>query len=67
MSKDQDNSDETVLGVILFLTIVFISLKITYKIDWSWFWVFAPIWFVVALFGFFVMVGLIFEYITRRK
>ena len=39
------------LGIILF--IVFLVLKLTEVIDWSWWWVTAPLWipigFVIAL------------------
>ena len=31
------------------LTIVFIVLKLTKVIDWSWWWVTAPIWIPVAI------------------
>lgn len=34
------------LGTILF--IVFLILKLTGTIDWSWWWVTAPIWIPVA-------------------
>lgn len=32
------------------LTIVFIALKISKVIDWSWWWVLAPIWLPTAIF-----------------
>ena len=35
------------LGTILF--VVFLVLKLTDKIDWSWWWVTSPIWIPVAL------------------
>ena len=35
------------LGTILF--VVFLVLKLTEKIDWSWWWVTSPIWIPVAL------------------
>lgn len=35
------------LGTILF--IVFLVLKLTETIDWSWWWVTAPLWIPVAL------------------
>lgn len=41
------------LGTVLF--IVFLVLKLTEKIDWSWWWVTSPIWIPVAL----VVVGAI--------
>ena len=31
------------------LTIVFIILKLTHVIDWSWWWVLAPLWIPVAV------------------
>lgn len=39
---------------ILFL--VFLVLKLTDHIDWSWWWVAAPLWFpIVATLGIFIM------------
>jgi len=32
-----------------FLTLVFIVLKLTGAINWSWWWVFSPILFAIAL------------------
>lgn len=39
------------IGFVGLLTIVFIVLKLTGVIDWSWVWVLAPLWigFVVGL------------------
>lgn len=31
------------------LTIVFVLLKVFDKIDWSWWWVFAPMWLPLAV------------------
>ena len=31
------------------LTIVFVVLKLTNYIDWSWWWVLSPIWIPLAL------------------
>lgn len=50
MNKDTKNN--TSFGTVLILTIVFIVLKLTNVIDWSWIWVFSPIWIellIVAL------------------
>lgn len=35
------------LGGVLF--VVFLVLKLTGNIDWSWWWVFSPLWIPVAL------------------
>lgn len=49
------------VGFFGLLTILFIGLKLTGYIDWSWFWVLAPIWISIligAVFfvGFFIFV-----------
>ncbi len=36
------------LGIISVLTIVFIVLKLTELIDWSWVWVLSPVWISLA-------------------
>ena len=43
------------------LTILFIALKLTGQIDWSWIWVLSPIWisWAIAL-GIFLVFGLMF-------
>lgn len=47
------------IGTILF--IVFLVLKLTHVIDWSWWWVFAPLWvpltIVVVLAGLGALLG----------
>ena len=49
------------IGFLGLLTLVFIVLKLTHYIDWSWLWVLSPLWlgwlivtvtiFVLALIG----------------
>ena len=45
------------------LTVLFIGLKLTHYIDWSWWWVLSPLWigaaFAVALIALFLFIGLI--------
>nr|WP_294922143.1 hypothetical protein [uncultured Flavobacterium sp.] len=48
MSKNSTNNGG--IGFAGLLTIVFITLKLTHYIDWSWWWVLAPIWIGVAVF-----------------
>lgn len=40
-SKKSTNSG---LGFSGWLTLLFIALKLTGQIDWSWWWVVSPIW-----------------------
>jgi hypothetical protein len=37
------------IGFAGLLTIVFITLKLTNYIDWSWWWVLAPLWIPIVL------------------
>lgn len=42
-----NNNNNVTFIELLFIT--FLVLKLTHVIDWSWFWVFSPLWSVVAL------------------
>ena len=39
------------IGFCGLLAIVFITLKLTRVISWSWLWVLAPIWITMAIAG----------------
>ena len=41
---NNNNNINVGIGFSGLLTIVFIVLKLTNVIDWSWFWVFSPLW-----------------------
>lgn len=63
MSNNSSNNKTTVSGGIGFsglLTIVFIVLKLCGVINWSWIWVFSPMWIsaalCVAIFIFIIMI-----------
>ena len=47
MSSNSNTSNGVSLGTVLFL--IFLMLKLTDKIDWSWWWVTSPLWIPVAL------------------
>ena len=47
------------IGFLGLLTIVFIVLKLTHVISWSWWWVLAPLWLPIALFIFICVVVVI--------
>ena len=40
---------ETGIGLDVILFVVFLILKLTGHIDWSWWWVTAPLWITVAI------------------
>lgn len=50
-------SDEIGIGGIIF--VVFLILKLCGIIDWSWWWVIAPLWMPIGLSILFVLGGLI--------
>ncbi len=51
MSKDNSNSKSGGIGFCGLLTLLFVGLKLTGYIDWSWWWVLSPVWgaFVFAM------------------
>jgi len=38
------SSSSSGIGFIGLLTIVFITLKLTHYIEWSWWWILSPLW-----------------------
>ena len=51
------------VGFFGLLTIVFIVLKLTGHITWSWWWVLSPLWFSVV---FIFLSVFVIAWITRR-
>lgn len=53
MSKYSSSSEYSAsgggIGLLGVLTIVFVVLKLTGNIDWSWWWVLSPLWIPIAL------------------
>ncbi|QOC54160.1 hypothetical protein [Caulobacter vibrioides] len=37
------------IGLITLLTVLFVALKLTHVIAWSWLWVLAPLWIGIPL------------------
>ena len=57
MSNNSNNSTaSTGIGFTGLLTLLFIALKLLNVIDWSWWWVLAPLWggvvFAIAVLSF---------------
>lgn len=63
MANDDHNSSSKGVGFCSILAIVFIVLKLTHYIDWSWIWVLSPIWipiaFVILVFAIIGIAGII--------
>ena len=49
-------SIDTSTGVVGLLALIFIALKLTDYIDWSWWWVLSPLWIGAVLFCAFIVV-----------
>ena len=57
MSNNQTSSGGIGLGGILF--VLFLTLKLCGVIDWSWWWVTAPLWIPLGLWLFFALAILV--------
>jgi hypothetical protein len=62
MSNTSNSSNGLGIGTILFL--IFMVLKLTNYIDWSWWWVTAPLWIPVIILG---VVGLIAIFYIKNR
>ena len=58
MSDMKSSSNSGGIGFVGLLTIVFITLKLTGYITWSWVWVLSPIWIMSIVL--FLILGLAF-------
>ncbi len=47
--SEKSSSSSGGVGFCGLLTIVFITLKLIGKIDWSWLWVLAPLWIPLSI------------------
>ena len=61
MSKEQSVSYSGGIGFTGLLTIVFVTLKLLGKIDWSWWWVLSPLWISFLLVMVFFVILLIIK------
>lgn len=58
MSESKSSTNAGGVGFTGLLTIVFITLKLTHVIAWSWWWVLSPIW-IAPLAVVVILVGLV--------
>jgi hypothetical protein len=62
MADSKSSSSGLGIGTILFL--IFMVLKLTNYIDWSWWWVTAPLWIPIIILG---VVGLIAIFYLKNR
>ncbi|WP_017907539.1 hypothetical protein [Xanthomonas sp. SHU 199] len=65
MSNSSSSSSSGGTGFVGLLTIVFIVLKLTGVIAWSWWWVLSPVW-ISALIAILIIFGAILIVAARR-
>jgi len=61
---ETNNTSSSGIGFTGLLAIVFIVLKLTNLIDWSWWWVLAPIWISIIIVLMLMAIALILTIIT---
>ena len=68
-TTSNDKLSVDVSGVEFFelLFLLFLGLKLAGKIDWSWWWVFAPLWVPLALVGIMIILITIWVLIFGRN
>lgn len=49
MANNSSSSSSGGVGFLSLLTVLFIGLKLTGYINWSWLWVLAPMWGGIAI------------------
>jgi len=59
-----DNKSSNGIGFTTVLFLIFMTLKLTNTIDWSWWWVTSPLWFPIALVIGLVIISTIVAYIS---
>lgn len=61
-----NNIDNSGIGFVELLTIVFVVLKLCGIINWSWWWVISPIW-ISAIIFMVVLIGVLGSFIMLRR
>ncbi len=67
MAKNNNNTKSGGIGFTGLLTILFIALKLTGVINWSWLWVLSPIWITTLIAVVFLLVIIAMEIRKARK
>lgn len=61
-----EKSSNSAIGPFSVLFFIFLTLKLTNYIDWSWWWVTAPIWIPIAFMIFVGIAILILEAVSEH-
>jgi hypothetical protein len=52
------------IGFVGLLTVLFIGLKLTNYIAWSWWWVLSPLWITAAVFATIGLIAILVIFLT---
>ena len=63
MTQKSSNS----IGLFGVFLVVFVVLKLTKTIDWTWTWVLSPLWLPLAVGLLFGCITVLLQYLTRPK
>jgi hypothetical protein len=61
-----DNTTNSGIGFFGLLCILFIGLKLTHYIDWSWFWVLFPITFPLFVVAIVLLMYITFNFFDKK-
>jgi hypothetical protein len=59
------SSSSTNIGFTGLLTVLFIALKLTNYIDWSWWWVLSPLWISAAIVFFILLILVVWAALSK--
>ncbi len=62
----ENNSKGPHIGFVGLLTLIFITLKLTDYIDWSWWWVLSPLWISFSMVIVIIVVLGVFKILDKR-
>ena len=66
MKEKKSPSGLSIIGICLIITFIFIVLKFTETITWSWLWVFSPLWILIIINSFLLLIFGILYCITEK-
>ncbi|MDQ1085664.1 hypothetical protein [Siphonobacter sp. SORGH_AS_1065] len=65
MAQNESNSKSEGIGLLGLVFIVFLVLKLTSVITWSWWWITAPLWGPIALVAAGFILFVIYQFIKH--
>lgn len=67
MANDNSNSSSGGVGFFGLMFLIFMTLKLTNVIDWSWWWVTAPLWGGFVFIFLVILIGLLIKIFIKNE